>query len=189
MILSQCIGAFIAAALVYWVYIDIEVSLNNSSIFATYPRAGITTGQAMVSSIVGTAFMILSINGVVQSKPPHKPDLSLLPIYTGIAVTTYGIAFSLNTGYAINPARDIGPRLFIFLVGFPDSFKRGNDVISWYWWIPIISPLIGAILANFIFDNCIKGDYWIDLECCKRLYRKNEIEATKDDDEKNTTEL
>ena len=150
MIFSQCIGAFIAAALVYWVYIDIEISLNNSSIFATYPRSGVTTGQAMISSIVGTAFMILSINGVAQSKPSHKPDLSLLPIYTGIAVMTYGICFSLNTGYAINPARDIGPRFFIFLVGFPDSFSRGNDVISWYWWIPIISPLIGAIRERLL---------------------------------------
>jgi glycerol uptake facilitator protein len=153
MIFSQCIGAFIAAALVYWVYIDIEISLNNSSIFATYPRSGVTTGQAMISSIVGTAFMILSINGVAQSKPSQKPDLSLLPIYTGIAVMTYGICFSLNTGYAINPARDIGPRFFIFLVGFPDSFSRGNDVISWYWWIPIISPLIGAIRERLLSSS------------------------------------
>ena len=51
MIISQCIGAFLAAALVYWVYMDIDVNLNNASIFATYPRIGVTTGQAMVSSI------------------------------------------------------------------------------------------------------------------------------------------
>ena len=100
--------------------------------------------------------MILSINGVAQSKAAHKPDLTLFPIYTGIAVMTYGICFSLNTGYAINPARDIGPRFFIILVGFPESFARGNDLISWYWWIPIISPLIGAICKNFTLRLFIK---------------------------------
>ena len=51
MIISQCIGAFLAAALVYWVYMDIDINLNNASIFATYLRMGVTTGQAMVSSI------------------------------------------------------------------------------------------------------------------------------------------
>jgi len=89
--------------------------------------------------------MILSINGVAQAKLSHKPDLSMLPVFTGMAVMTYGICFSLNTGYAINPARDIGPRVLIFLLGFPESFSRGNDLINWYWWIPLASPLVGAI--------------------------------------------
>ena len=91
--------------------------------------------------------MILSINGVTQSKPSHKPELSMLPVFTGMAVMTYGVCFSLNTGYAINPARDIGPRVLILLLGFPESFSRGNDLINWYWWIPLVSPLVGAICS------------------------------------------
>ena len=62
------------------------------------------------------------------------------PFFLGIAVFLYGITFSLNTGYAINPARDLGPRVFIQLVGFPRAFTRGNDTFDNYWWIPLLGP-------------------------------------------------
>ena len=64
------------------------------------------------------------------------------PFFLGIAVFLYGITFSLNTGYAINPARDLGPRLFIQLVGFPRAFTRGNDTFDNYWWIPLLGPAL-----------------------------------------------
>ena len=47
---------------------------------------------------------------------------------------------------------DFGPRLFIFLAGFPDVFSRGNNIISNYWWIPLIGPLIGAVIASIVYD-------------------------------------
>ena len=62
------------------------------------------------------------------------------PFFLGIAVFLYGITFSLNTGYAINPARDLGPRIFIQLAGFPRAFTRGNDTFDNYWWIPLLGP-------------------------------------------------
>ncbi|CAG5077581.1 Oidioi.mRNA.OKI2018_I69.PAR.g8760.t1.cds [Oikopleura dioica] len=163
MIISQCFGAFIGAAIVFWIYMDIDINEENASIFATYPRAGVSISQAMVSSIAGTCFMVLSINAVSQSKPHHKPDLSMLPLYTGIAVMTYGICFSLNTGYAINPARDIGPRVLIFLLGFPESFARGNELISCrkcnaLWGVIFfILVLIQASMSSFGLNNRLCG--------------------------------
>ena len=58
MILSQCCGAFLGAAIVYWIYVDIDVNSANAAIFATYPRDGVSTSQAIVSS-VGSVFQVI----------------------------------------------------------------------------------------------------------------------------------
>ena len=91
--------------------------------------------------------MITSICAINDPRNNFKPDSGLGPLFTGMAVFVYGITFALNTGYAINPARDFGPRLFIYIVGFPHVFTRGNNIISYYWWIPLLGPILGAVLV------------------------------------------
>jgi glycerol uptake facilitator-like aquaporin len=60
-----------------------------------------------------------------------------------------GATYGLNAGYAINPARDFGPRLFTAIGGWgSDVFRAGN---SW-WWVPIVGPCLGGLLGGFLYD-------------------------------------
>ena len=154
---------------------DMEKTEETAKIFATYPRENVSQVQALVTSITGTFLMVQSISAVTSTSNSFKPLSNLEPLFLGLAVFVYGITFSLNTGYAINPARDLGftgssnylitwdfsgPRLFIYLAGFPNTFSRGNNVFDWYWWIPLVGPLVGASLASFSYQNLfVKRSY------------------------------
>jgi glycerol uptake facilitator protein len=64
-------------------------------------------------------------------------------------VLLIGMTFGFNCGYAINPARDFGPRLFTYLAGWGKAvFVAGNN----WWWVPIAGPLAGGILGAFLYD-------------------------------------
>ena len=73
---------------------------------------------------------------------------NLNPLIIGLLIVAIGASFGLNTGYAINPARDFGPRLWIALFSGGASFTEHN----YYFWIPIIGPLLGGAVGAFIFD-------------------------------------
>ena len=76
----------------------------------------------------------------------------MTPILVGATVLVIGITFGFNAGYAINPARDLGPRLFTFVAGWgSEVFRAGN---SW-WWIPLVGPLIGGVLGVWTYDLLI----------------------------------
>jgi glycerol uptake facilitator protein len=75
-----------------------------------------------------------------------------------MVVMAIGISFGANAGYAINPARDFGPRMFALIAGwgkeaFPGNYGNVND----YFWIPIVGPLIGAALASVLYDFGIRS--------------------------------
>jgi len=186
-IISQTIGAFLSSCLVYLAYIDMELTEENAKIFATYPRDGVTIPQALVTSMIGTALMVHSIFGVNDGKNKSKPQGNLEPLFLGLAVFVYGITFSYNTGYAINPARDLGPRLFIHIIGFPRAFSRGNDTISYYWWIPLLGPVLGAIIGgatyNFLISNIWSCQNVKSIECCIRHELPTVSTAGSEDDE------
>ena len=150
-IAAQTAGAFLSSCLVYFTYMDMEKNDHTATIFATYPRDNVTVIQALGTSIIGTFLMITSICAINDPTNHFKPDSGLAPIFTGMAVFVYGITFSLNTGYAINPARDFGPRLFIYMAGFSNVFTRGNNIILYYWWIPLLGPIVGAVLATIFY--------------------------------------
>jgi glycerol uptake facilitator-like aquaporin len=67
----------------------------------------------------------------------------------GLIVVVIGMTFGFNAGYAINPARDLGPRLFTAVGGWgSEVFRAGNG----WWWVPIVGPLIGGVLGGFVYD-------------------------------------
>jgi glycerol uptake facilitator protein len=72
----------------------------------------------------------------------------------GLAVAAIGMSIGANAGYAINPARDFGPRLFAWLAGWGQTALPGtvDGAFSWYFWIPIIGPLIGGVIGVLIYD-------------------------------------
>jgi glycerol uptake facilitator-like aquaporin len=78
------------------------------------------------------------------------PGANLAPLLVGALVLLIGMTFGFNAGYAINPARDLGPRLFTAVAGWgPKVFTVHNGM---WWWVPVVGPLIGGVLGGFVYD-------------------------------------
>lgn len=163
---AQVVGAFAGAALVYASYrwaIDAFTadagtprgkSLDTFSIFATFPAEyfGDSWWGPLLDQIVGTGVLLLLICALTDTRN-MAPKSNVGPFLIGMVVTVIGLAFGTNAGYAINPARDFGPRLFTYLKGwdsiaFPGSFQW----FSGYWWIPLAGPLIGCVAGVLAYD-------------------------------------
>ncbi len=168
---AQVVGAFVGAWLVYWVYSDAIGSYEQAagivrgtlggaadstasfSIFATFP-AGYYNGNLvgpLIDQIVGTFFLLLFVFAITD-RINLSPLANLGPFVIGLAVAAIGMSFGANAGYAINPARDFGPRLFAFLAGWGQVALPGVDG---YFWVPIIGPLIGGVLGAFVYHHAI----------------------------------
>ncbi|MFJ6069114.1 MIP/aquaporin family protein [Streptomyces tendae] len=167
--LAQVVGAFVAAALVYACYrwaIDAsiakagetrETSLNTYSIFATFPAEyfGDSWWGPLLDQIVGTGILLLLICALIDTRNT-APMSNLHPFLIGLVVVAIGLTFGTNAGYAINPARDFGPRLFTFFEGWGDIALPGTfEWFSGYWWIPIVGPLIGGVIGVLVYDLLI----------------------------------
>ena len=167
--LAQVAGAFVAAALVYSSYrwaIDAfdtkagvarDQSLNTYSVFATFPAEyfGNSWWGPLLDQIIGTGLLLLLICALIDTRNT-APLSNLHPFLIGLVVVAIGLTFGTNAGYAINPARDFGPRLFTFFEGwgsiaFPGKFKWFDH----YWWIPIAGPLIGGVAGVAVYDLLI----------------------------------
>jgi glycerol uptake facilitator protein len=167
---AQVLGAFVAAAILYFVYQgalvnalaanhltigDIAVSPTFGGkgfgwIFYTGHRSFVGTFGAFGDEFIGTALLVGLILAIVDGR--NQPvQANLNPLIIGFLIVAIGASFGANTGYAINPARDFGPRLWIgFVSGFA-SFSADN----FYFWIPIVAPLLGGVVGAFIFDYTI----------------------------------
>ena len=151
--LAQTVGAFTAAALIFLDYhpafMKTDPGLEKTAgIFSTFPAFPQAPMAGFIDQIIGTALLLFLILAVVE----HAPD-SLQPALIGAVVVAIGISWGGMHGYAINPARDFGPRLFTVLAGFPhNGLTDGTNI----YWVPIIGPLIGGPLGAFLYDACIR---------------------------------
>lgn len=167
-VIAQCAGAFAGAALVYAVYfqaIDAYEAANDITrdggstvgIFVTGPADYFTTYWGpLLTEFVASAFLILFILAVVDllNTPPRA---NLGPLIIGFAVFAIGTSLGANTGYAINPARDFGPRLFAWLGGWGDAaFPGGSVNLGTYWWVPIVAPILGGLVGALVYDLTIR---------------------------------
>lgn len=165
--LAQLVGAFAAAALVYAVYVAAinafnitnhtpsrPDSLNTFAIFATFPAkyfGGSWVGP-FVDQIVGTA-LLLAVVAALLDRRNTAPAANMTPFLVGLVVVVIGLSFGTNAGYAINPARDLGPRLLALVAGWGHiAFPGTYDWFSNYWWIPIAGPLIGGVIGIVVYD-------------------------------------
>ncbi len=158
---AQVLGAFIAAAILYFVYqgaianfiggFNIADATHGAGfVFYTYPKAFVGTFGAFCDEFVGTALLIGLLFAIVDAR--NQPvQANLNPMIIGFLIVAIGASFGLNTGYAINPARDFGPRLWVAIVSGGASFSVNN----FYFWIPIIAPLAGGVAGAFIYDFTI----------------------------------
>ena len=160
---AQLAGAFVASAVVYATYYEalnhfdggvrqISGIQGTAGIWATYPQAYLSTVPGgLVDQIVGTA-LLLGLVFALTDQANNAPSRGFAPVAIGAVVLVIGMTFGYNAGYAINPARDLGPRVFTALAGWgTDVFRAGNH----WWWVPIVGPLIGGVLGGFVYDALI----------------------------------
>jgi glycerol uptake facilitator protein len=177
----QVLGCFVGAALVFLVYnnainhfdqvghcgtvlkgcVPIKkgspASVATYSTFATFPAPYFHNVLGpLIDQIVGTFFLALFVWAVTDEY--NLPvGSNMTPFIVGMIVMAVGISFGANAGYAINPARDFGPRIFAWIAGWGKVAFPGDYVnISNYFWVPIVGPLIGAGLASVFYDVFIR---------------------------------
>jgi glycerol uptake facilitator protein len=168
---AQVLGAFVGAALVFLVYNNAinhydqvhhivkghPDSLPTYSTFATFPAPYFHNVLGpLVDQIVGTFFLALFVFAVTDDLA-LPPGSNMGPFIVGCIVLAVGISFGANAGYAINPARDFGPRVFAWIAGWGKVAMPGDyGWINTYFWVPIVGPLIGAALAAPVWDYGIR---------------------------------
>lgn len=154
-IVAQMIGFFIGAAIVFAVYygklVEVDPNFENTAgVFATFPAVpGFLYG--FIDQVVGTFILIFLIlaTGDANNTPAGA---NLGPIIVGLIIVAIGMSFGFMHGYAINPARDLGPRLFAVLVGFKNNgLTDGSNV----WIVPIVGPIVGGIFGAIVYDVTI----------------------------------
>lgn len=158
-VLAQLAGAFVAAAVVYLTYREafdafdagvrhITGPQGTAGIFSTYPQPFLSIAGGFVDQVVGTALLMLSVLAVTDTRNAATPGW-LTPVIVAGIVVAIGVAFGFNAGYAINPARDLGPRLFTAVAGWGGGvFTAGNG----WWWVPVVAPCIGAVIGGYMYD-------------------------------------
>jgi glycerol uptake facilitator protein len=144
--LAQIAGAMFGSGLVYLHYLphwkETEDADAKLAIFCTAPAIPHTVSN-MISEVIGTFVLVFGILAIGINKMAD----GFGPFMVGMLVVVVGLALGGTTGYAINPARDLGPRIMHALL--PIHGKRDSN---WgYAWIPVIAPLIGAALAALAF--------------------------------------
>lgn len=161
--LAQLAGTFVASAVVYVTYREalaafdggvrqVAGAMGTAGIWATYPQPFLSTFPGgFIDQVVGTALLVGVIFALTDAHNTPPPP-GLVPAIVGLVVVAVGMAFGYNAGYAINPARDLGPRLFTALAGWGIEVFRAHG--GW-WWVPVVAPVVGGIAGGWMYDACV----------------------------------
>ncbi|CAJ0932211.1 unnamed protein product, partial [Mesorhabditis belari] len=152
----QTAGAFIGAFLSYLVYYDqfqkfsgdrrvLVGALGSAGCFCSFPGTHVSNLTAFFDQVAGTGLLCLFLC-VIVDKRNKIPDM-LHPICFGLLLIMIGCSMGMNLGYPINPARDLGPRLFAYFIYGKEVFTYHNN----YFWIPVVAPFFGAVLGGWSY--------------------------------------
>ena len=148
---AQFAGAFLAALVTRGVYgsgiskADPGLTSASQTIFSTLPAHGVTT--AFFDQVVGTALLVFVLFALLATLQGAAGQL--LPFMVGLLLLGIGFAWGTNAGYAINPARDFGPRLASWITGYDTAWVTPDGTP--YWWLPIVAPVIGALIGGGLY--------------------------------------
>ncbi len=165
-IVAQLLGTFSGAATTYLLYknafLEFEKtnniirgsveSLASAGVFSTYPKSYLNNFEAMFVEIVITMFLVMVIFAVTDDKNSGAPKSNLAPIMIGLTIAIIGGSFGSLTGFAMNPARDFGPKLFAMMSGWGKISLGINN----YFWVPIVGPIIGGLIGGFVYDKGVR---------------------------------
>ena len=155
--IAQTAGAFVAAALVYRNYLpafhQVDPQLERTAgVFTTFPAFPTWPQAGFLDQVIGTALLLLLILAITDELN-MPPGANLAPLMIGLVVVVIGMSFGAMHGYAINPARDFGPRLFTVVAGFRNNgITDGNRD----WWVPVVAPLVGGLVGAGVYDLGIR---------------------------------
>lgn len=154
-VLAQMLGAMLGAALVYLAYLPhwrvTDDAAAKRAVFCTTPAIRHTPGNLLAETI---GAFVLVLGALALPRPDNLPaatgfSTGLGPLLVGLVVFSIGLSLGGPTGYAINPARDLGPRIVHFLLPIP-----GKGPSGWgYAWIPVLGPLVGAVLGAWAYQS------------------------------------
>ncbi|KAL0946192.1 hypothetical protein HGRIS_012453 [Hohenbuehelia grisea] len=157
-IFAQLMGGIVGAAIVYGNYIHaIDIveggrnvrTLKTAGLFATYAADYMTTVSAFFDEFLGTAILLIVVMAMTD-KQNTPPPPGLAPLVIFIVILGIGCALGMQTGYAINPARDLGPRILTSMVGY------GSQVYTFrshYWiWCPVAASFAGGLVGALFYD-------------------------------------
>ena len=153
---AQMLGAFLGAVLVWLAYLPhwgaTEDQGAKLGVFCTAPAIRSPLANVLCE-VIGTAVLVLGVLAILSPQnlvPNSGFDKGFAPALVGVMVWAIGLSLGGPTGYAINPARDLGPRLAHALLPIPG--KGGSD---WgYAWVPVVGPIIGGVVGAVIYNLC-----------------------------------
>jgi glycerol uptake facilitator protein len=152
---AQFLGAFVAALLLRWNFyewfnqVDPGKTYATQGVFSTSPGPGLSVLGGLRSEIIGTAILVMLVLAITDARNT-APGANMAPWIIGIAVVAIGMSLGALSGYAINPARDFGPRLASWFTGWSTAMKAPTG--DFYAWVPIIGPLVGGAIGAYIYD-------------------------------------
>ncbi len=157
--IAQTLGAFVAALIVRWNYTEVlghfdpGHTIKSQFVFSTLPgngnpAAGVHEWGAFRDQVIGTAILLILILAVTDALNT-PPGANLGPFIVGLIVVAIGMAFGTDAGYAINPARDFGPRLASYLTGYHTAWR--DQWGNLYFWVPIVAPLVGGLIGGVFY--------------------------------------
>lgn len=162
--LAQTTGGFIGAALTYLIYWPAfksfeaaqhivrgtDASVLTSLVFCTF-RADFVPNNlhAFLVEVILTASLMFAIMVLIDAANKNLPLANLWPFMLGLFIVVIGLSAGNITGYAMNPARDFGPRLFAALAGWGSAVLPG---IGNYFWVPIAGPIVGAVAGGHLYS-------------------------------------
>eukprot|EP00042_Codosiga_hollandica_P047881 m.526448 g.526448 ORF g.526448 m.526448 type:complete len:301 (+) comp57548_c1_seq4:139-1041(+) len=161
-ILVQFLGAFLACGLVYGVYYDAIKNFDaanpslpfisgTASIFVPFPEPYVHDGNAFVDQVVGTALLLFGLFAIMDGR--NVIPQSAQPAMMGLLLMCIALCLGLNCGNPVNPARDLGSRLFLVLVYGSDIFTAGDN----FWWIAVLGPIVGAVIGATLYRVLINS--------------------------------
>ena len=155
--IAQTAGAFAASAVVYWNYLpafhqsDPQLE-RTAGVFTTFPAYPAMPQAGFLDQLIGTGLLLLLIFAITD-ECNAPPEANLTPLMIGLVVVAIGMSFGGMHGYAINPARDFGPRLFTVIAGFKNNGITDGPRV---WWVPVVAPLLGGLAGAALYDFGIR---------------------------------
>src|SRR5262245_25772206 len=157
---AQLSGAFVAALLVRWNFYEwfnlVDPGHTNATqgVYSTSPGTGMSVWAGFRSEIIGTAALVMLVLAITDARN-NAPLSNLAPLIIGLLVVGIGMSLGALSGYAINPARDFGPRLASWITGWSTAWEaaKGSGAEGQvYWWVPVVAPLTGGVIGAFVYD-------------------------------------
>uniref|UniRef100_A0A2K6G4Y3 Aquaporin 7 n=1 Tax=Propithecus coquereli TaxID=379532 RepID=A0A2K6G4Y3_PROCO len=156
-VVGQFLGSFMAAATIYSLFYPAIIRFSGgeltvigptatAGIFATYLPDYMTLWRGFLDEVLVTGMLQLCLLAITDKKNPEFQGTQ--PLVIGVLVVIIGVSLGMNSGYAINPSRDLPPRFFTYLAGWGKQVFRAGD--NW-WWVPVVAPILGAYLGGIIY--------------------------------------